>query len=59
YMELNAACVTDPFLMPFTEEILEGVAGREIYSFTDGFSGYHQVRIAQEDQEKTTFTTEW
>ncbi|KAH9319238.1 hypothetical protein KI387_021007, partial [Taxus chinensis] len=42
YRELNVACVTDPFPMPFTEEILEGVAGCKIYSFTDGFSGYHQ-----------------
>ncbi|KAH9321804.1 hypothetical protein KI387_016443, partial [Taxus chinensis] len=59
YRELNVACVTDPFPMPFTKEILEGVIGYEIYSFTDGFSEYQQVRISQEDQEKTTFTTEW
>ena len=30
-----------------------------MYSFTDGFSGYHQVRIAQEDHHNTTFVTEW
>ena len=30
-----------------------------MYSFIDGFSGYHQVRIAQEDHQKTTFVTEW
>lgn len=30
-----------------------------MYSFTDGFSGYHHVRIAEEDKTKTTFTTEW
>ncbi|KAH9316799.1 hypothetical protein KI387_044537, partial [Taxus chinensis] len=42
YRELNVARVIDPFPMPFTEEILEDVAGRNIYSFTDGFSGYHQ-----------------
>ncbi|KAH9312230.1 hypothetical protein KI387_027265, partial [Taxus chinensis] len=59
YRELNAVCVIDPFLTPFTEEILEGVAGCEIYSIMDGLSGYHQVQIAKEDQEKTTFTTEW
>ena len=57
-MDLNSACVTYPFPTPFIEEIL-GVAGHKIYSFTDGFSRYHQVRIAHEDQEKTTFTTEW
>ena len=28
-----------------------------MYSFTDGFSGYHQVRITKEDLHKTTFVT--
>lgn len=49
YRELNVVCVIDPFPTPFTEEILEGVTGCEIYSFTDGFLGYHQVQIAKED----------
>ena len=30
-----------------------------MYSFTDGFSVYHQVRITKEDHHKTTFVTEW
>jgi hypothetical protein len=33
--------------------------GWEAYSFTDGFSGYHQVQITEEDQSKTTFVMEW
>ena len=30
-----------------------------MYSFTDGFSGYHQVRIMKEDVHKMTFVIEW
>ena len=30
----------------------------EVYSFTDGFSGYHQIKITAKDRIKTTFTTE-
>ena len=30
-----------------------------MYSFTDGFLSYHQIRITKEDQHKTTFVTEW
>ena len=30
-----------------------------MYSFIDRFSGYHQVKIAQEDRHKTTFVIEW
>jgi hypothetical protein len=38
---------------------LDAVAGHPCYSFLDGFSGYNQIRIALEDQLKTTFTTDW
>ena len=57
--KLNDACLHDPFPTPFTDEVLEGVGGQEIYSFTDCFLGYHQIRIAKEDWHKTTFFTEW
>jgi hypothetical protein len=30
-----------------------------MYSFLDGFSGYNQIRMAEEDQENTAFVTEW
>ncbi|GJX32702.1 reverse transcriptase domain-containing protein [Tanacetum coccineum] len=36
--------------------MLERLAGHEYYCFLDGFSGYFQIPIAPEDQEKTTFT---
>ena len=59
YRKLNAATVTDAFPLPFTDGILDAVAGHEVYSFLDGFSGYNQVRMNPEDQEKTAFVTEW
>jgi hypothetical protein len=49
--------VHDPFPTTFTDEVLEQVVGKEVHSFTDGFSGYHQVRIVEEDKKKTTFIT--
>ncbi|GJZ93779.1 reverse transcriptase domain-containing protein [Tanacetum coccineum] len=36
--------------------MLKRLAGHEYYCFLDGFSGYFQILIASEDQEKTTFT---
>jgi hypothetical protein len=59
YRSLNATCVHDPFLTPFSDEVLDQVVGKEAYSFTDGFSGYHQVIISEDDKKKTTFITEW
>jgi hypothetical protein len=57
--KLNDACLHDPFPTPFIDEVLENVGGNEAYSFTDGFSGYHQIKIAQEDRYTTTFVTKW
>ncbi|KAL3697673.1 hypothetical protein R1sor_011749 [Riccia sorocarpa] len=45
--------------LPFIDQVLDQVSGHECYSFLDGFSGYNQVSIREEDQNKTTFTTEW
>jgi len=55
--KLNDACVHDPFLTPFTDEVLDNVGGQEAYSSTDGFLGYHYIKIVKEDRSKTTFTT--
>lgn len=51
--------VRDPFLTPFRDEVLDNVGGQEAYSFNDGFSRYHQIKIMPEDRSKTTSTTEW
>jgi hypothetical protein len=44
--KLNDACLHDPFPTPFIDEVLENVGGKEPYSFTYGFSGYHHIKIA-------------
>ncbi|XP_070004096.1 uncharacterized protein [Nicotiana sylvestris] len=38
-----------------TNACLDRLAGRAFYYFLDGYSGYNQILIAPEDQEKTTF----
>ena len=59
YKPLNAATKRDHFPLPFQDEILDEIAGHEMYSVCDGYSGYFQIRIAEEDQKKTTFITPW
>ncbi|GKD43270.1 reverse transcriptase domain-containing protein, partial [Tanacetum coccineum] len=39
-----------------TRLMIERLAGNEFYCFLDGFSGYFQIPIDPQDQEKTTFT---
>ena len=38
------------------DQLLERISGHPFYCFLDGYSGYFQIEIATEDQEKTTFT---
>ncbi|RVW83934.1 Gag-Pol polyprotein [Vitis vinifera] len=45
----------DHFPLPFIDQV-ERVSGHPFYCFLDGYSGYFQIEIDVEDQEKTTFT---
>ncbi|CAL9018999.1 unnamed protein product [Prunus brigantina] len=56
YGKLNSDTRKDYFPMPFIDQMLERLAGHTYYCFLDGYSGYNQIVIAPEDQEKTTFT---
>nr|GEU93030.1 DNA-directed DNA polymerase [Tanacetum cinerariifolium] len=56
YRKLNDATRKDHFPLPFMDQMLERLAENEFYCFLDGFSGYFQIPIDPQDQEKTTFT---
>nr|GEW94738.1 hypothetical protein [Tanacetum cinerariifolium] len=56
YRKLNDATRNDHFPLPFMDQMLEHLVGKEFYCFLDGFSGYFQFLIDPQDQEKTTFT---
>ena len=46
----------DHFPLSFIDQMLDRLAGHPFYCFLDGYSGYNQILIALEDQEKTMFT---
>ncbi|KAI5313293.1 hypothetical protein L3X38_042467 [Prunus dulcis] len=56
YRKLNTSTRKDHFPLPFIDQMLDRLSGHAYYCFLDGFSGYNQIPIAPEDQEKTTFT---
>ena len=45
--------------MPFIDQVLDNLSGRKFLSFLYGFSGYNQIQIAPEDQDKTTLSYPW
>ena len=57
YTDLNKACPADPFALPRIDQIIDATAGCERLSFLDAYSGYHHIKMAVKDQEKTTFIT--
>ncbi|KAM1342673.1 hypothetical protein ACFX2F_006964 [Malus domestica] len=56
YRKLKATTRKDHFPLPFIDQMLERLADHSFYCFFYGYSGYNQIVIAPDDQEKTTFT---
>ncbi|XP_048623789.1 uncharacterized protein LOC106384712 [Brassica napus] len=56
FRKLNAVTKKDHFPLPFIDQMLERLANHPYYCFLDGYSGFFQILIHPDDQEKTTFT---
>ena len=59
FRNLNKASPKDDFPFLHIDMLVDSIAGYEMLSFMDGFSGYNQIMMAPEDREKTSFITEW
>ncbi len=57
FTDLNKACPKDHFPLPRIDQLVDSTAGCELLSFLDAYSGYHQISMAKEDEEKTAFIT--
>ena len=57
FTDLNRACSKDPFPMLKIDQLVDTTVGYQRMSFLDAFQGYHQISLAPEDQEKTSFIT--
>jgi hypothetical protein len=57
YTDLNKLCPKDPFGLPRIDQVIDFTAGCDLLCFLVCYSGYHQITIKEEDQEKTAFIT--
>ena len=57
FTDINKACPKDSFPLPRIDLIMDATAGHELLSFMDAFSGYNQISMDPNDQEKTSFVT--
>ena len=57
FTDINKACPKDSFHLPRIDLIVDATAGHELLSFMDAFSGYNQINMDPDEQEKTSFVT--
>jgi hypothetical protein len=53
--DLNKHCAKDPFPLPRIDQVVDSTAGSVLLCFLDCYSGYHQIALHPNDEDKTTF----
>lgn len=57
FIDLNRICPKDNFPLPRIDQLVDSTASHELLTFMDAFTGYNQIRMSEEDQEKIAFVT--
>ena len=57
FTDLNKACPKDSYPLPRVDVLVDSTARHRLLSFMDAFSGYNEIRMHEDDQEKTSFVT--
>ena len=57
FTDLNKACSKDSFPLPRIDQLVDSIARYKLLMFMDAFSGYNQIKMVEEDQEKIAFIT--
>nr|XP_027065152.1 uncharacterized protein K02A2.6-like [Coffea arabica] len=58
FTDLNKACPKDCFPLPRIDGLVDSSVGFDVLCFLNAFKGYHQIEMAEENREKTSFITE-
>nr|POF24391.1 retrovirus-related pol polyprotein from transposon opus [Quercus suber] len=57
FTDLNTVCPKDSYPLPRIDTLVDSTARHWLLSFMDAFSGYNQIKMEEDDQEKTSFVT--
>ena len=57
FTDLNRACPKDSFPLPRIDTLVDSTARHELLSFMDAFLSYNQIKMNEDDQERTSFLT--
>ena len=57
FMDLNRASPKDSYPLLQIDTLVDSTARHKLLSFMDTFSGYNQIMMNEDDQERTSFLT--
>ncbi|GJW78621.1 reverse transcriptase domain-containing protein [Tanacetum coccineum] len=57
FTDINKACLKDCYPLPEINWKVESLSGFRLKCFLDAYKGYHQIQMAEEDEDKTAFFT--
>ena len=57
FIDLNSACLKDSFPLPRINQLVDLTTRHKLLTFIDAFSGYNQIQMVEEDEEKIAFIT--
>ena len=57
FTDLNKACPKDSSPLPRIDQLVDSTVGHKLLTFINAFLGYNQIRMSEQDQEKTAFVT--
>ena len=57
FTDLNRACPKDSSPLPRINTLVDSTVRHKLLSFMDAFSRYNQIKMNEEDQERTSFVT--
>ena len=55
FTNLKKACPKDSFPLPRIDQLVDSIVRHKLLTFMDAFSGYNQIKMTEEVQEKTAF----
>ena len=57
FTDFNKACPKDSYPLPRVDVLVDSTARHQLLSFMDALLSYNQIRMHEDDQEKTSFVT--